>query len=330
MPASGASYSEATRKGSLQASLPSRRGPLVILDEIHRVPGLFEPLRGIIDQRRREGRRAGHFLLLGSASIDLLRQTGETLAGRVAYCEMQPLNVREAAGLDADDLWHRGGMPDSLLATNDAGSFEWRFDFIRTYLERDIPALGPRIPGETLRRFWTMLAHDQGQPFNAALLARSLGLSGRTVGRYLDLMVDLLLVRRLVSWRRNVGKRLVKAPRSYLRDSGICHALLGIESFDTLLGHPVVGGSWEGFVIENILSGVPPHVSCAYYRTVGGAEIDLVLELARISHTHKKHRSPGDVKFMYGMNLTRFPTEDRCPHTVSPFPWHFKGARGAG
>ena len=252
---------------------------LVILDEIHRVPGLFEPLRGIIDQRRREGRRAGHFLLLGSASIDLLRQTGETLAGRVAYCEMQPLNVREAVGLDADDLWHRGGMPDSLLATNDADSFEWRFDFIRTYLERDIPALGPRIPGETLRRFWTMLAHDQGQPFNAALLARSLGLSGRTVGRYLDLMVDVLLVRRLVSWRRNVGKRLIKAPRSYLRDSGICHALLGIESFDGLLGHPVVGGSWEGFVIENILSGVPPHASCAYYRTVGGAEIDLVLEL---------------------------------------------------
>ena len=175
--------------------------------------------------------------------------------------------------------WHRGGMPDSLLATNDADSFEWRFDFIRTYLERDIPALGPRIPGETLRRFWTMLAHDQGQPFNAALLARSLGLSGRTVGRYLDLMVDLLLVRRLVSWRRNPGKRLVKAPRSYLRDSGICHALLGIESFDGLLGHPVVGGSWKGFVIENILSGVSPQVSCAYYRTVGGAEIDLVLEL---------------------------------------------------
>ncbi|MYB97855.1 MAG: ATP-binding protein [Gemmatimonadetes bacterium] len=252
---------------------------LVILDEINRVPGLFEPLRGIIDQRRREGRRAGHFLLLGSASIDLLRQTGETLAGRVAYCEMQPLNIREAAGLDADDLWHRGGMPDSLLATSDPDSFEWRFDFIRTYLERDIPALGPRIPGETLRRFWTMLAHDQGQPFNAALLARSLGISGRTVGRYLNLMVDLLLVRRLASWRRNVGKRLVKAPRTYLRDSGICHALLGIESFDALLGHPVVGGSWEGFVIENILSGMPAHVSCSYYRTVGGAEIDLVLEL---------------------------------------------------
>ena len=255
LPASGASYSEATRKGSLQASLPSRRGPLVILDEIHRVPGLFEPLRGIIDQRRREGRRAGHFLLLGSASIDLLRQTGETLAGRVAYCEMQPLNIREAVGLDADDLWHRGGMPDSLLATNDADSFEWRFDFIRTYLERDIPALGPRIPGETLRRFWTMLAHDQGQPFNAAILARSLGLSGRTVGRYLDLMVDLLLVRRLVSWRRNVGKRLVKAPRSYLRDSGICIGSCGPSRSS--------GAPSRGFRVASI---PPPRMSC---RTAG-------------------------------------------------------------
>ena len=252
---------------------------LVVLDEIHRAPGLFEPLRGIIDERRREGRRSGHFLLLGSASVDLLRQTGETLAGRVAYYEMQPINLREATVAGTDDLWHRGGMPESLLAADDADSFEWRFDFIRTYLERDIPALGPRVPGETLRRFWTMLAHDQGQTFNAAVLARSLGLSGRTVGRYLDLMVDLLLVRRLASWRRNVGKRLVKAPKTYLRDSGICHALLGITSFDSLLGHPVAGGSWEGFVIENILSGVPAHASCAYYRTVGGAESDLVLEL---------------------------------------------------
>ena len=254
-------------------------GRLVVLDEIHRAPGLFEPLRGIIDRRRREGARTGHFLLLGSASIDLLRQTGETLAGRVAYCEMQPLNVREMVGTDPIDLWQRGGMPDSLLAASDANSFEWRFDFVRTYLERDIPALGPRIPRETLRRFWTMLAHSQGRPFNAAILAKSLGLSGRTVARYLDLMVDLLLVRRLASWRRNVAKRLVKAPKTYLRDSGVCHALLGIESFDGLLGHPVSGGSWEGFVIENILSGLPPHVSCSYYRSVGGAEIDLVLEL---------------------------------------------------
>ena len=252
---------------------------LVVFDEIHRVPGLFEPIRGIIDRRRREGRRAGHFLFLGSASIDLLRQSGETLAGRVAFCEMQPLNVRETAARDYDDLWHRGGFPESLLATDDASSFEWRFDFVRSYLERDIPALGPRIPSETLRRFWTMLAHCQGQSFNASRLAGSLGLAGVTVGRYLDLMVDLLLVRRLVSWRTNVGKRLIKAPKTYLRDSGICHALLGIDTLDTLLGHPVAGGSWEGFVIENILSGLPAHVACGYYRTAGGAEIDLILDM---------------------------------------------------
>ena len=252
---------------------------LVVFDEIHRVPGLFEPIRGIIDRRRREGRRAGHFLFLGSASIDLLRQSGETLAGRVAFCEMQPLNVRETAARDYDDLWHRGGFPESLLATDDASSFEWRFDFVRSYLERDIPALGPRIPSETLRRFWTMLAHNQGRFFNASRLAGSLGLTGVTVGRYLDLMVDLLLVRRLVSWRTNVGKRLIKAPKTYLRDSGICHALLGIDTLDTLLGHPVAGGSWEGFVIENILSGLPAHVACGYYRTAGGAEIDLILDM---------------------------------------------------
>ncbi len=252
---------------------------LVVFDEIHRVPGLFEPLRGIIDRRRREGRRLGHFLFLGSASMELLRQSGETLAGRVAFCEMQPLTVRETAGRDSGDLWHRGGFPESLLAADDANSFEWRFDFIRTYLERDMPALGPRIPGETLRRFWTMLAHSQGQSFNASRLAGSLGLTGATVGRYLDLMVDLLLVRRLVSWRSNVGRRLVKAPKTYLRDSGVCHALLGIGTFDTLLGHPVAGGSWEGFVIENIMSGLPAHVACGYYRTAGGAEIDLILEM---------------------------------------------------
>jgi len=251
---------------------------LVVFDEIHRVPGLFEPLRGIIDRRRREGRRVGHFLFLGSASVDLLRQSGETLAGRVAFCEMQPLNVREVTR-DSAALWHRGGFPESLLAADDASSFEWRFDFIRSYLERDIPALGPRIPSETLRRFWTMLAHSQGQSFNASRLAGSLGLTGGTVGRYLDLMVDLLLVRRLVSWRSNVGRRLIKAPKTYLRDSGICHALLGIDTLDSLLGHPVAGGSWEGFVIENILSGLPAHVACGYYRTAGGAEIDLILDM---------------------------------------------------
>lgn len=252
---------------------------LVVFDEIQRVPDLFEPLRGVIDRRRREGRRTGHFLFLGSASVDLLRQSGETLAGRVAFCEMPPLNVREVGAERLDDLWSRGGFPESLQAEEDADSFEWRLDFIQTYLERDIPALGPRIPSETLRRFWTMLAHNQAQGFNAAGLAKSLSLSGVTVARYLDLMVDLLLVRRLVSWRGNLGRRLVKTPKTYLRDSGICHALLGIESLDALLGHPVAGSSWEGLVIENIVSALPAHTSFGYYRTVGGAEVDLVIEL---------------------------------------------------
>ena len=252
---------------------------LVVFDEIQRIPDLFEPLRGVIDRRRRDGRRTGHFLFLGSASIDLLRQSGETLAGRVAYCEMTSLNVGEVGAERLDDLWSRGGFPESLQAGQDADSFEWRLDFVQTYLERDIPTLGPRIPSETLRRFWTMLAHNQGQTFNAAGLAKSLSLSGVTVARYLDLMVDLLLVRRLVSWRGNLGRRLVKAPKTYLRDSGVCHALLGIASLDSLLGHPVAGSSWEGLVIENIASALPAHASLGYYRTVGGAEVDLVIEL---------------------------------------------------
>ena len=285
--ARGATYLDLERPNDLakladvDAYCERHAGRLVVFDEVQRLPGLFEPLRGVIDRRRREGRRTGHFLFLGSASIALLRQSGETLAGRVAYCELEPFNVEEAAGPGArgiDDLWVRGGFPESFLAPGDDSSLEWRLDFVRTYLERDVPALGPRIPGETLRRFWTMLAHNQGQPFNAATLARSLGVSGATVARYLDLMVDLLLVRRLPAWSANVRKRLVKAPRAYLRDSGICHALLGIPTFDALLGHPVAGGSWEGFVIENLVGAAPVHAACGYYRTAGGAEIDLVLE----------------------------------------------------
>ena len=254
-------------------------GKLLIMDEVHRYPGLFGPLRSIIDERRQAGDRTGQFLLLGSASVDLMKQSGETLAGRVAYCELHPLNIHEAGGGELYRLWHRGGFPESFLAENDADGFEWRFDFIRTYLERDVPALGPRIPAETLRRFWTMLAHNQGQTFNAASLAGGLAVKGVTVSRYLDLMVDLLLIRRLPPWTSNVGRRLVKAPKTYVRDSGICHALLGIETLDQLLGHPVGGGSWEGFVIENIVGGLPRHASWGYYRTAGGAEIDLVIDL---------------------------------------------------
>ncbi len=252
---------------------------LVILDEVHRLPDLFQSLRGLIDRGRRKGRRAGRFLLLGSASMELLRQSGETLAGRIAYLELGPFDVLELAAKDHDRLWVRGGFPDSFLAASDARSLSWRENFIRTYLERDVPQLGPRIPAETLRRFWVMLAHVQGGVLNAAALARGLGVDGKTVAKYLDLMVDLLLVRRLMPWQRNVGKRLVKSPKVLVRDSGVAHALLGLGTKEQLLGHPVVGHSWVGFVIENLLSVAPQRSAASFYRASGGAEIDLVLTL---------------------------------------------------
>ena len=252
---------------------------LVILDEVHRVPDLFQSLRGLIDRGRRTGRRAGRFLLLGSASMDLLRQSGETLAGRIAYLELNPFDVLEVDPSDYDGLWVRGGFPDSFLAGDDGRSLTWRENFIRTYLERDVPQFGPRIPAETLRRFWVMLAHTQGGLFNAAALARGLGVDSKTIGRYLDLMVDLLLVRRLMPWHRNVGKRLVRSPKVYVRDSGIVHALLGLGAKEQILGHPIVGLSWEGFVIESILSIAPDRTEASFYRASGGAEIDLILTL---------------------------------------------------
>lgn len=255
---------------------------LLVLDEVQRAPEIFAPLRSIIDERRRAGRKTGQFLLLGSASMELLKQSGETLAGRIAYLELFPLDAWEvpATGQDRQKLWVRGGFPESYLAADDEDSLDWRLDFIRTYLERDIPQLGPRIPAETLRRFWTMLAHSQGATLNAASLARGLGVSGVTIGRYLDLLVDLLLVRRIQPWVSNMGKRLVRSPKVYVRDSGITHSLLGIESFNDLFGHPVSGASWEGFVIENLLSILPRRALYGFYRTVGGAEIDLIIEIA--------------------------------------------------
>lgn len=255
---------------------------LVILDEIQRAPGLFQTLRGIIDAGRRRGRRTGRFLILGSASLDLLQQSAESLAGRIAYVELAPFDALEVRGgrRERERLWLRGGFPDSFLARTDAASLEWRQAFIRTYLERDVPQLGPRIPAETLRRFWTMLAHAQGGMLNAARLASGLGISGQSVVRYLDLLADLLLVRRLAPWTANVGKRLVRSPKIYVRDSGIAHALLGIGDLDTLLGHPVAGPSWEGFAIENLVAAAPPGTQAGFYRTAGGAEADLVLALA--------------------------------------------------
>jgi predicted AAA+ superfamily ATPase len=253
---------------------------LVILDEIHRMPALFEALRGIIDSGRRAGHRTGRFLILGSAAIDSLRQSGETLAGRIEYVDLTPLCATELDGDDAlQRLWVRGGFPESFLSASDPDSFYTRRSFIRTYLERDVPMFGPRVPAETLERLWTMLAHNQGILLNASRLASGLAVSAPTVTSYIGLLVDLLLVRRLPPFHANVGKRLIKSPKTYVRDSGLVHALLGIATYDELLGHPVVGPSWEGFVIENLLAAAPARTRASFYRTARGAEIDLLLEL---------------------------------------------------
>jgi hypothetical protein len=259
--------------------LPQHADKLVILDEIQRAPELFRTLRGLIDAGRRRGQGKGRFLVLGSASIDLLKQSSESLAGRIRYLELATLDAAEVGVQRLDTLWLRGGFPPSLLAETDAASLRWRTDFIRTYLERDIPQLGPRIPAETLRRLWTMLAHQQGGLLNAAALARALGVDGKTVGAYLDLLVDLLLVRRLMPWHMNTRKRLVKSPKIYVRDSGLVHALLGIGDLEALLGHPVVGGSWEGLAIESLIAAASNGTEAFFFRTAAGAEIDLLLAL---------------------------------------------------
>jgi len=276
---------------------------LIILDEVQRVPELFQELRGIIDKNIRAGRETGQFLLLGSASIDLLKQSGETLAGRIAYCELYSISFSEFPA-NMEQLWIRGGFPKSLLTSTDGKSLLWRKNFIRTYLERDIPQLGPRIAAETLRRFWTMLAHLQGSTLNASNIAASLGVDGKTVMNYLDLMVDLLLVRRLPPLHKNTGKRLIKSPKVYIRDTGILHCLLRIEEYEHLLENPVLGMSWEGFVIENILSVIDGSQDQAYfYRTSSGNEIDLVLERENQETWAVEIKRSSSPKFSKGFRL---------------------------
>jgi uncharacterized protein len=259
--------------------LDEQMGRLVVVDEVQLMPDLFKALRGQIDRRRRQEFRTGQFLLLGSASDTLLHQSAESLAGRVSYHELTPFGLLESGPETLSQLWLRGGFPDSFLSSNNTDSLMWREDFIRTYLERDIPAFGLRIPVETLRRFWTMLAHSQGGLLNASRLAAGLGVSSQSIARYLDLLVDLMLVRRLQPWKANAGKRLVKSPRIYIRDSGLTHALLNIAGPEELLGHPVVGGSWKGFCIENMIAVSPRGTEASFYRSSAGAEIDLVLKL---------------------------------------------------
>ena len=264
-----------------EAFLMSHAQQLVILDEVQRMPGLFGILRGVIDQRRRMGQASGQFLLLGSATGVLMQQSSESLAGRVAYVELPPLQAPEIfthqpSVADLNALWVRGGFPMSWLAPSDADSMTWREVFMATYLEKDIPALGPRIPATTLRRLWTMLAHHQGELLDLSKLAAALAISGQTVSRYIDLLCDLMLVRRLPAWHGNVGKRLVRSPKVYVRDSGLVHALLGLPNLDAVLGHPIAGSSWEGFVMEQLINAAPQAQAC-FYRTSNGAEVDLVL-----------------------------------------------------
>lgn len=280
------------------AYLESQRGKLVILDEIHRTPELFSLLRGEIDARRRAGEKAGQFLILGSAAIDLLRQSSESLAGRIEFLELTPLLPQEIAAqsnAQIDSLWLRGGFPSSFLAADEAHSRRWRDAFIRSYLERDIPQFGIRVPAETLERFWTMLAHTHGGLVNAQRLAQSLGASWHTVAHYIDLMSDLLLLRRLQPWTANTGKRLVKSPKLYLRDSGLLHALLNLTTLDDVLGHPVAGASWEGFAVEALIAAAASGTKTYFYRSASGHEIDLVLEFSstrRWALEIKKSRSP--------------------------------------
>ncbi len=254
---------------------------LIILDEVQAFPQLFASLRGLIDAQIRKKKPNGQFLLLGSASNQLLNQSTQSLAGRVHYTELTgflPFEVEKRRGPTLQNLWVRGGFPKSYLTKSAQDSMVWRQNFIRTYVEKDIPALGPRVPAATLMQLWRMLAHLQAQLLNVSQLANALGISSVSVRRYLDLMEDLFLIRQLKPWHGNFKKRLVKAPKIYIRDSGILHALLQIPNYESLLGHPVLGSSWEGFVVEKLLSVLPPFAQAHFYRNASGAKIDLLIE----------------------------------------------------
>ena len=259
--------------------LEAREDKLVILDEVQHVPELFQTLRGLIDRGIERGREAGRFLLLGSASGKLLRQT-ESLAGRVSYIRLNPLDISEIDFRDQSALWLRGGFPRSFLAPDTQISLDWRESMINAYLAGDLSRLVLDEAGTLLRSLWEMLAHEQGSTLNAARFSKSLKINGKTVARYLGFLEDLFVVRRLQAYNANVKKRLVKSPKIYVRDSGILHSLLNIGNLEELLEHPAVGGSWEGFVIENLLENAPYRVQASFYRTAtNGDEIDLVLEL---------------------------------------------------
>lgn len=247
----------------------------IIIDEIQLMPSLFSILRPLIDAKRTSGR----FILLGSASPVLVKGVSESLAGRIAYTELTPIGITELTEpLDYRTNWFRGGFPESLLATNDDDAIEWLDDFIRSYVERDLALLfGVALSSVTLRNFWSMLAHANGNLLNTEVFARSLGVSATTVTKYLDFLEGGYMVRRLHPWFVNAKKRLVKSPKTYIRDTGILHRLLNVASLESLFGHPGIGGSWEGYVVEQIFQARPSHLDLFFYRTQAGAECDLLL-----------------------------------------------------
>lgn len=256
---------------------------LLVIDEVQRKPDLFRIIRGLVDIRKRAGEKAGHFLLLGSASKDLLQQSSESLAGRIRYLELSPFNFQELyledqLGFNSEKLWYRGGFPDSYLADSEQESWDWRHDFITTYVEKDIPLFGPQVSATRMKRFWTMLAHFHGQQANLSDIGKSLEVSHTTARTYLDILQDFFMIRQLQPYSGNTKKRLIKSPKIYIRDSGLLHSLLSIHSFDQLLGHPILGASWEGFVAENILNSISNQWKASYYRSSNQSEIDLILE----------------------------------------------------
>ena len=259
------------------------KNKLLIIDEVQRKPDLFVTLRSLIDERRRSSEKGGHFILLGSASRDLIQHSTETLAGRIHFFELSPFSVAEINRSDSQqseikELWKRGGFPASFLAQTEEESWDWRTNFIASYVERDIPVMGPNISSTRMRRVWNMLAHLNGQQVNLSNLGKSLEVDHKTIRAYMDLLSDFYMVRYLPPWSGNSKKRLVKSPKVYLRDSGILHRLLNIPDMETLLGHPGIGTSWEGFVVENIITNLPDTWQFSYYRNSAGAEIDLVME----------------------------------------------------
>lgn len=316
------------RLSNPELALSPLRG-LVILDEIQRMPELFPVLRVLADRPETPAR----FLILGSASLELVKGASESLAGRLSFVDVTGFTLEETGAEHLRQRWWRGGFPRAYLARNDRAASQWQEDFFRTFLEQDIPQLGIRVPATTLRRFWTMLAHYHGQIWNASELARALGSSEPTARRYLDILVGTYMVRQLPPWFENLKKRQVKAPKIYIRDSGVCHALLGLERMEALESHPKLGASWEGFALEQILA-VTGDSNAYFWATHSGAELDLLVvhRGQRVGFEFKYSENPSTTKSMQialadlGLDhlYVVYPGQHRIPLTesitASPLP----------